>query len=206
MQARFLGLAHYCQNGHIQTDYKKSRFDLYSEVIKFFCRRRQLSTQLTNDLDRSMRIVYFSQLLQSLLGAPPPDPHFNYTDDYIVQARGTIVEIFQLGPTYKGIVSSALANREWKASFQDSYSLPDDIQRPHEANEAYMAKIIYMPDWKTSSICGNPPPIIGNLVTFQQDLTGSQILPSRIMMRMSTIVLATTISPLIPSFLKNFLY
>jgi hypothetical protein len=154
----FLGLAHDCQDGFIQVDYNKSLFDIYLDVIKFFCRRRQGSAHSTNDLDRSMRIVYFSQLLQTLLRPPQPDPHFECTDDYVVQVRAAIMgEIFQLGPTSESIVSSASANRQWKASFQDSYSLPADIQKLREANQAYTAKILDMPNWITGNICGISP-------------------------------------------------
>jgi hypothetical protein len=53
----FLGLAHDCQDGSIQVDYGKPLFDLYAEVIFFFCRRKLFANGATNDLDRSMRLV-----------------------------------------------------------------------------------------------------------------------------------------------------
>jgi hypothetical protein len=64
----FLGMAHDCQDGIIEADYTKPPFDLYADVIASFCRRRKLQNGTSNDLDRSMRVFRFSQLVQKLLG------------------------------------------------------------------------------------------------------------------------------------------
>ncbi len=151
----FLGLAHDCQDGSLEAEYSISMFELFADVIKFFCRRRILSNGSTNDLDRSMRVMRFSQLLQKLLGTSSNiTANLSVTTD-VVQVRGAIGgQILHLGPTYKEILSSYDANRQWKLSFESHYPLPQDIQRLREANESYGAILLQMTDGDVKKIRG----------------------------------------------------
>ena len=149
----FLGLAHDCQDGSIQADYSKPLFELYYDVIRFFCRRRLLRDGSPNDVDRSMRVVRFSQLVQKLLGGLDHLPPFSRSDE-LVQARGALAgHIVSLGPTFSEMISSSVANKSWKLNFSDHYALPDDIEELRKANEAYGIDLLRMKDKKALEFC-----------------------------------------------------
>lgn len=164
----FLGMAHDCQDGTIEADYTKSLFDLYADVIAFFCRRRKLQNGESNDLDRCMRVVRFSQLVQRLLGGvtynitAPMNPSSSQTarvnTSQILQARAAITgEILDIGPTYQEMISSSSANRRWRLSFEKWYSLPLQVQTLREASEAYSLVLLDMTDQELAKICSIRP-------------------------------------------------
>lgn len=97
----FLGLAHDCNDESILPDYTKPLFKLHEEVIKHFCHRRLLPDGSPSKLDRAMRVVRFSQLVQRLLEYPGPAPltaeQRNSPD--IIHVRGNIgSQVDILGP------------------------------------------------------------------------------------------------------------
>lgn len=156
----FLGLAHDCQDGSLETDYSKSLFDLYTDVIRLFCRRIVLQNGSTNDLDRSMRIVRFSQLVQRLLGGDIKDTtDRRVVSTEVIQARGAIGgTILHLGPGYNEIFSSHDENKRWKNSFHDHYQYKKHIKELRERNEAYGAVLLRMDDdGEAAKVCAIDP-------------------------------------------------
>ncbi|KAH9210283.1 heterokaryon incompatibility protein-domain-containing protein [Leptodontidium sp. 2 PMI_412] len=135
-----LGFASDCLLESIEVDYQKSRFQLYAEVVDFFNRRQHFKDQEWNAVDRSMKMVRFSQLVSKCLMSPavPEAPSF-YTGPLIVEATGAFVdEIRHLGPTYKEMMSSSAANKKFKISIHEC--CPDATRAVwlREAYEAYM--------------------------------------------------------------------
>jgi len=155
----FLGLAHDCQDGIIVPDYKKPLFELWVDVITYFCRERVLQNGASNNLDRSMRIINFSEFIHRLLGEESHDLAYPLPKPpRIVQARGAIAgKILHLGPTYHEMVSSSTANKKWRLSFGTHYSLPSDIQKLREANECYNQVLVSMSDTAVAKIRGIDP-------------------------------------------------
>jgi hypothetical protein len=159
----FLGMAHDCQDGIIEADYTKPLFDLYADVIAFFCRRRKFQNGSSNDLDRAMRVVRFSQLVQKLLGgatytiAKPMNAASSQAaltrTSQIIQARAAITgEILDIGPTYQDMLSYSSANKRWRLSFEKWYSLPSHIQTLREVSEAYSLVLLDMTDQELAKI------------------------------------------------------
>jgi len=57
----YVGIGHDCQDGSLPVDYSKSLFELYEDVVQFYYRNKDHRAHFT---------VYFSQLVQKLLGGP----------------------------------------------------------------------------------------------------------------------------------------
>jgi len=141
----FLGLAHDCPP-ELRADYSKSTFDIYAEVLDTFCRPRNLPNGQKNTVDRLMRVVGYSQLVQRLLA--PEVPHGPSSDSskvyqsQSIMARGAMTHrIIHLGPAPDRIVASIAASKQWRQSFATYFSLPQDVQLLLEANEAYFPVI-----------------------------------------------------------------
>jgi len=127
----FLGLAHDCPP-ELRPDYSKSLFDIYAEVLNAFSRLQTLPDGRKNTVDRMMRVVGYSQLIQRLLS--PEIPHglssARSTDyqSHCIRARGAITHrIIHLGPPRDRIVASSAANKQWRDSFATYFSLPQVV-------------------------------------------------------------------------------
>ena len=136
----FLGLAHDCNDESILPDYTKPLFKLHEEVIKHFCHRRLLPDGSSSKLDRAMRVVRFSQLVQRLLEYPGPAPltaeQRNSPD--IIHVRGNIgSEVDFLGPFYNEIISSHAANKKWRGAIDTYCKLPKIVENVRKEYEAY---------------------------------------------------------------------
>lgn len=154
-----LGFASDCLLESIEVDYQKSRFQLYTEVVDFFNRRQHFKDQEWNAVDRSMKMVRFSQLVSKCLMSPavPEAPPF-YTGPLIVEATGAFVdEIRHLGPTYKEMMSSSAANKKFKISIHEC--CPDATRAVwlREAYEAYYNRLLKMSTEETGKVCGFQP-------------------------------------------------
>ena len=141
----FLGLAHDCPP-ELRPDYSKSLFDIYAEVLNAFSRPRTLPDGRKNTVDRMMRVVGYSQLVQRLLSPEiPHGPSSARSTDYqshSIRARGAIMHrIIHLGPPRDRIVASSAANKQWRDSFATYFSLPQVVQSLRESNEAYFPVI-----------------------------------------------------------------
>jgi hypothetical protein len=56
----------------------------------------------------------------------------------VVQLRGaTGSEVLHIGPSYNEIISSNMANKQWKSSFKDYYPLPQDVEELRGVYESY---------------------------------------------------------------------
>jgi hypothetical protein len=141
----FLGLAHDCPP-ELRADYSKSTFDIHAEVLDTFSRPRNLPNGQKNTVDRMMRVVRYSQLVQRLLApevpyGPSSDGSKVYQSQSIM-ARGAMTHrIIHLGPARDRIVASIAAHKQWRQSFATYFSLPQDVQLLLEANEAYFPVI-----------------------------------------------------------------
>jgi hypothetical protein len=138
----FLGLAaDYWING-LTINYTISMFDLYASVIGFHQNSPPLDDvdNIEKSVDRSTRLIKFSQLVQRLLG-PSVDEEaqkqVSSEHSGMLEARGFAVgEIRHLGPTYSDFVRSPNAEREWKQSFGIHYTDPRILERLRESHEA----------------------------------------------------------------------
>jgi hypothetical protein len=141
----FLGLAHDSEEGHIEANYSKPLFDLYAEVMEFFCMLRELPEGGLNRHYTTIRVVQFSQLVQNLLGCPQiPVNVFGNKNIFAVAAVGGVIKY--LGPTYDEVYASSSVSKKWKLTFRKHFSRPDDIKKLREANEAY--EILLFDQWE----------------------------------------------------------
>jgi hypothetical protein len=132
-----LGLAHDCQDQSIKADYTKSTFDLYTEVMGKFSRTQRTlkGRRSSTAFDRSMRVVYFSQLVSSILGRPVY-PH-SETGTRILAIAAVAGEILDLGPTHVEILDDARKLKLWKSAYQTHYTYPPTQKKVREAIAAY---------------------------------------------------------------------
>ena len=133
-----LGLAHDCQDQSIKADYTKSTFDLYTEVMGKFSRTQRTKGRRTGSstaFDRSMRVVYFSQLVSSILGRPAY-PHLE-TGTRVLAIAAVAGEILDLGPTHVEILDDARKLKLWKSAYQTHYTYPTTQKKVREAIAAY---------------------------------------------------------------------
>ena len=144
----FFGLAHDCHDGTLQANYVKAMSEIHADCIKHFCRRRFFPDGVANDIDRQTRLVRYSQFLWRLIGrnSLATLEHPIISSDQ-VQVRGSLCgEVLEVGPTYDEMISSASANRKWKAIFELHYKLPQDSEKVREANESYNNVLLGMDD------------------------------------------------------------
>lgn len=111
----------------------------------FFCRKRALIDGSTNEFDRTMRLMRFSQTVLRRLQESGANITNSSVANDVLQVRGAIGgHILHLGPSYTDMLSNYDANMKWKLSFGNHYSLPQDIQLVREANESYGAILLQM--------------------------------------------------------------
>lgn len=163
----FLGLAHDCEDSNIVADYSKPVYELYSDIIRFFCRRRLLQEGGTNEVDRAMRLLRFSQIVYRMLQAPKPSCETSGAlSSTVYQAKAAVWgSILELGPTYDDMISSSAANKSWKISYKAHYPFPEDRKKLLESNEAYNDILLKMSRAKVDGICGIEPCEIYSRVT-----------------------------------------
>lgn len=144
-----LGLTHDSAVDSIYADYAKGWYEVYCDVIKFFIKKRLFTAGSTNEFDRSMRLVRFSQLLNRLLATSYLHQNFICNPRTLVTIQGAFVStVTHIGPTYDDIISSSLSNKKWISSFANHECRPQDVTTRREANEAYMETLLAMePDY-----------------------------------------------------------
>lgn len=154
-----LGLASDCLAESIEVDYLKSRFELYAEVIEFFNGKQHSRDEGWSAVDRSMRVVRFSQLVCKILLSPSvPESPPSHANPILIQTRGAVVgHIRHLGPTYTEMMSSSTANKKFKISIHDYYPGAYEGTRLREAYEAYYDRLLKMTDEETGKFCGLQP-------------------------------------------------
>jgi hypothetical protein len=167
----FLGLAHDCQNGILKVDYSKPLPDLYKEVIAFQYNAKPLESPLPPKIDRMMRLVSFSFLVQRMFEGKVDDevkltsPTHNVLEAPAYTVRGLVQGcIIHLGPSYSETVSSFEAEKRWKAGFEHYYTKSEDLTQLRKQDEFYTARLVDMADVDVDKICGfqskdiwNPP-------------------------------------------------
>lgn len=166
----FLGLAHDCQDKSLKVDYSKSFFDLYEEVICFQQSAKPLEDPFPLDIDRTMRLVSFSSLLQLMLEGKvdneiairsPTLEYYNLKSRTLTfTARGLIQGLIaHLGPSYSDAVSSFECERRWKATFERYYKSPDSLSLLREQDEDYTSKLLDMSETDLAKICSFKGPL-----------------------------------------------
>jgi hypothetical protein len=161
----FLGLANDC-HGDLKVDYSKSMFQIYKEVVWFQYRAAPLEP-LQPAIDRPMRIVRFSQLLQRLFEGAIQDEikvqlqqeqqNFLKKEPGPLQARAMLVgEIVHLGPILKDMIGSFDAVQKWYASLNRYYTRSSDIRRMREQDEVFSQEILQMQECDLDRVCPLP--------------------------------------------------
>lgn len=128
----FLGLAHDGEDEEIEVDYSIGLFELYQKLVDFHQKSQPLQPEdpimfdIRPELDRSIRLVKFSSLVQSVfedgLEAEARTNCFNDVPRRYYYARGAIAgDIMYIGPTYSQIISSHRANKKWKKAIEVEY-------------------------------------------------------------------------------------
>jgi hypothetical protein len=149
----FLGMAHDCQNDSIPVDYSKSLVDLYREVIKFHQLSKPMTHPLPGKIDRAMRLVAFSRVLQQLFEGRIEAEFKNsdvelsasILDKHPLTARGLIEgAVIHLGPSYDDVVSSFRETKKWKASFDQYYHTSEDLSFLRLLDEVYTSALLEM--------------------------------------------------------------
>jgi hypothetical protein len=159
-----LGLAYDCQDGSIEPDYAKSTFDLYTEVLQKFKRIQPTSKgRSSTAFDRSMRAVYFSQLVSSILGHPAHPPRD--TGIRILVVAAVVGEILDVGPTHVEILDDVIKLKKWKSRHQTHYPYPKDHSKVREIFEAYDYFIYQNSRWLATTVFSINPEKMYSRVT-----------------------------------------
>jgi Heterokaryon incompatibility protein (HET) len=165
----FLGLAHGYQEGRLEVDYSKSLFDLYVDLMTFHRHAKPLEKPLPPEIDRSMRLVGFSRLVQHLFKGSIEDEIKNRATRHgpehlrasITKARGLIEGvIIHQGPSYSSIISSFQVTRRWRTSLEKHYHSTRDLSLLRELDEAYTTALIEMEGKDLAKICEITSPFI----------------------------------------------
>lgn len=149
----FLGLADDPWSHVLTVDYEISMFDLYASVIEIHQTTLPLNdlNGISRSVDRSARLIKFSQLIQRILGpkvdndagirALPENPR-------MFEVRGFVVgEIQCLGPTYSDVVCSPKKLKEWKQCFHTHYNKASELKLLKESyDHCYWSSL----EWKKS--------------------------------------------------------
>jgi hypothetical protein len=120
---------------------------------------KPMADPLPPEVDRKMRLVAFSQLVQQLFkGEVEAESRSNPCDLYSVHipafvARGLIEgAIVHLGPSYEDAISPIKENRKWKASFERWYQTSEDLTMLRKMDEAYSSTLLKMDQKDLSKI------------------------------------------------------
>ena len=155
-----LGLAHDCPVGALEPDYTNSLFELYFNVIFSFYTKTSHHNG-DSSRDRAMRVLSFSQLVQKLLGSKimPIQIQTQATKaDHVYHALAAILgKVLHVGPSYDDMISSRNADRTWRASFEEYYTVPEDLKTLNQYNDAYRHYLIHMQDGDTDKYCAFNP-------------------------------------------------
>jgi Heterokaryon incompatibility protein (HET) len=165
----FLGLAHGYQEGRLEVDYSKSLFDLYVDLMTFHHLAKPLDVPLPPQIDRAMRLVGFSRLVQQLFKGGIENDMENGATRYTSQhlrastkmARGLIEGvIIHLGPSYSSTISSFEATRRWRASLEKHYHSSYHLSLLRELDDAYTTALLEMEEEDLAKICEITSPSI----------------------------------------------
>ncbi|KAH7015828.1 heterokaryon incompatibility protein-domain-containing protein [Ilyonectria destructans] len=135
----FLGLVYDGSDDAITVDYKMSFSQLYAQVIRFHqTTSAPPDSSFSNDIDRAVKLVKFSELIQNVLGgAVAGEVHRNRDVNWpktFYTARGFIAsEILQLGPTRNEIISSVRSDRAWKQTMAEAYRQSPELEMVRNA-------------------------------------------------------------------------
>jgi len=159
-----LGLAYDCQDGSIEPDYAKSTFDLFIEVLQKFKRIQPTSKGGSSTaFDRSMRAVYFSQLVSSVLEHPVHPPRD--TGIRILVIAAVAGEILDVGPTHVEILDDVIKLKKWKSRHQIHYPYPEAHSKVRGISAAYDHFIYQDSRWLAATVFSINPEKMYSRVT-----------------------------------------
>jgi len=145
-----LGLAKDCPVNKIKVDYKKPMFELFEEVVRVFYHHTTPSEpEFPPNIDRSMRLAQFSQMIQKslVMNASSTNLRRGRTiSNSTMCARGIIAgSVLHVGPLCSGIVSTYLEYQLWTESFAEYYHQEQDLEKVRELFEMYYDKLLKWP-------------------------------------------------------------
>ncbi|KAH7134535.1 heterokaryon incompatibility protein-domain-containing protein [Dactylonectria estremocensis] len=144
----FLGLVYDRSDKAITVDYKIGFAQLYAQVIRFHQATPAPSdSPFSADIDRAVKLVKFSQLIQSILGDAVAEEAQSKTGvDWpktLYTARGFIAgEIILLGPTPTEIVSSVRSDKAWRQAISEAYRESSELQQVRNTYAAFSQTIL----------------------------------------------------------------
>lgn len=156
-----LGLANDCQDAPLQVDYSAPLRQIYADVIRFQNSARPLGEGYWHnhpDLDRPVRLVRFSQIVQRAFGGQVDlSPNTNVPQEdssQILHATGYIAStILYVGPTYGDTISSFNATRIWKASLDKYYTDAHELRNLRKLDEEYTVRLPDMEEEDLARVC-----------------------------------------------------
>ena len=145
----FLGLVYDGADDMIKVDYEIGYFHLYTLVLEFHQTTILFDNQFVKELDRSVKLMKFSQLVQKVLGGAVEEDARTKIESKASKkfytARGSLAgEILYLGPTYTQAISSVKADRMWKQTLEETYQGKPELHQLRKDNETYSQVIL---DW-----------------------------------------------------------
>ncbi|KAH7165212.1 hypothetical protein EDB81DRAFT_852151 [Dactylonectria macrodidyma] len=143
----FLGLVYDGSDKAITVDYKIGFAQLYAQVIRFHQTTSAPSdSPFSGDIDRAVKLVKFSQLIQNVLGGAVAEEESQTGVDWpntLRTAMGFIAgEIIRLGPTPIEIVSSVRSDKTWKQTISEAYRQSSELQQARNTYAAFSQTIL----------------------------------------------------------------
>lgn len=161
-----LGLASDCPVNKIKVDYEKPMFELFEEVVSVFYHHTTPSEDgFPPNIDRSMRLAQFSQMIQKSLAMDARSTNLRRgrtISNSTMCARGIIVgSVLHVGPLCSGIISTHLEYQLWTASFAEYYRQEQDLRKVREIFETYYDKKLL--EWPQDSLTAKYRKIDSNI-------------------------------------------
>lgn len=149
-----LGLANDCPVNKIKVDYGKPVFELFEEVVRVFYHHTTPSeVGFPPNIDRSMRLAQFSEMIQKSLGMDASSTNLRRSptlSNSTMCARGIIVgSVLHVGPMCSEIISTHLKYQLWTASFAQHYLQEQGLKKIREMFEVYYDKLL---KWSQDSL------------------------------------------------------
>ena len=152
----FLGLVYDGAEEMIEVDYEMGYFHLFTLVLEFHQTTIPFDSKFPKELDRSVKLMKFSQLVQKVLGGAVEEDARTKRESKapalkkFYTARGSLAgEILYLGPTYTQAISSVRADRMWKQTLEETYQARSELHQLRKDNEAYSRVIL---DWDQTQL------------------------------------------------------
>ncbi|KAI9164094.1 HET-domain-containing protein [Paramyrothecium foliicola] len=155
-----VGLADDDAQAMIEVDYDKPYYDIYTQLVEYFQAAAPIRDWRAlyardhdfgpwddpifgwaEEIERSLRLVSFSHLVQTTLGGlahPEPDSKGDVDERDPLFARGVCVgEILHIGPGYDEFVAAWQPNRRWKLTLDEVYDNYSNLAELRKADAKF---------------------------------------------------------------------